>query len=66
MGTDFNLDETLIETARRLGGHRTKRDAIRCALEEYAKWLGQQAILNDFGKIDYDPKYDYKRRRRAA
>jgi len=28
--------------------------------------LRQQAILDDFGKIEYDPKYDYKKQRRAA
>jgi len=25
--------------------------------------LRQQAILDDFGKIEYDPKYDYKKQR---
>jgi len=28
--------------------------------------LRQQAILDDFGKIEYDPKYDYKKQRRAG
>jgi hypothetical protein len=36
------------------------------ALEEYVQWLRQQAIVNEFGKIDYDPKFDYKKQRRVA
>ncbi len=28
--------------------------------------LRQRAIVNDFGKIDYDPKFDYKKQRRVA
>lgn len=66
MATDLDLDDNLIEAARQLGGHKSKRDAVTRALEEYVRWLGQQDILNEFGKIDYDPKFDYKKRRRVA
>ena len=66
MATNLDLDDKLIEAARRLGRHRTKRDAVTRALEEYVQWLRQQAIVNEFGKIDYDPKLDYKKQRRVA
>ena len=66
MATNLDLDDKLIEAARRLGGHRTKRDAVTRALEEYVQWLRQQAIINEFGKIDYDPKFDHKKQRRVA
>ncbi len=66
MATNLDLDDALIEAARQLGGHKTKRDAVTHALKEYVKWLRQQAIIADFGKIDYDPKHDYKKQRRAA
>ena len=66
MATNLDLDDKLIESARRLGGHKTKRDAVTCALEEYVRWLRQQAVVKDFGKIDYDPKFDYKKQRRVA
>ena len=55
MATNLDLDDKLIEAARRLGGHKTKRDAVTRALEEYVRWLRQQAIVSEFGKIDYDP-----------
>lgn len=66
MATNLDLDDKLIEAARRLGRHRTKRDTVTRALEEYVRWLRQQAIVNEFGKIDYDPKLDYKKQRRVA
>lgn len=66
MATNLDLDDKLIETARRLGAHRTKRDAVTRALEEYVRWLRQQAIVDEFGKIDYDPAFDYKKQRRVA
>ena len=64
--TNLELDDKLIETARRLGGHKTKREAVSRALEEYVQWLKQQAIVSEFGKIDYDPKYDHKKQRKIA
>lgn len=66
MATNLDLDDKLIEAARRLGGHKTKRGAVTRALEEYVRWLRQQAIVNEFGKIDYGPKFDYKKQRQVA
>jgi Arc/MetJ family transcription regulator len=66
VATNLDLGDKLIEAARQLGGHKTKRDAVTRALEEYVRWLRQQAILNEFGKIEYDAKYDYKKQRRVA
>jgi len=30
------------------------------------RWLRQQAILEEFGTIQYDPKYDCKKQRKVA
>jgi Arc/MetJ family transcription regulator len=66
LATNLDLDDKLIEAARKLGGHKTKREAVTRALQEYVDWLRQQAIMSEFGKIDYDPKYDYKKQRKVA
>ena len=66
MVTNLALDDELIESARKLGGHRSKREAVTSALEEYILRIRQQDILSDFGTVDYDPKYDFKKQRRAA
>ena len=54
----------LIEEARVLGGHKTKKEAVRAALAEYVQRRQQMGIIKLFGMIDYDPAYDYKAERR--
>ena len=66
MSTNLALDDQLIESAKSLGNHRSKKEAVTVALEEYVQRLKQQAILDEFGRIDYDPKYSYKKQRKAA
>ena len=47
MATSLELDDELIESARKLGGHKTKREAVTRALQKYVQWLKQQAIVSD-------------------
>jgi hypothetical protein len=63
MPTNLALDDTLIEEARRAGGHKTKREAVTAALAEYVKRRKQIRILKVFGSVDFDPSYDYKAER---
>jgi Arc/MetJ family transcription regulator len=64
MPTNLAIDDRLIEAARRAGGHRTKKEAVTAALDEYVKHRRQLRLLSQFGSIDYDPDYDYKAERR--
>ena len=64
MPTNLALDDKLIEEARRLGAHKSKKEAVTTALQEYVKRHRQQRILSDFGTVDFDPSYDYKAERR--
>ena len=66
MATNLDLDDELVEAAQKLGRHKTKREPVNRALGEYVRWLRQQAILEEFGTIQYDPKYDYKKQRKVA
>lgn len=63
MPTNLAIDDRLIEEARKLGRHRTKKDAVTAALDEYIRRRKQQEILALFGTIDYDEDYDYKSER---
>lgn len=63
MATNLALDDHLIEEARSIGGHKTKKDAVTAALEEYIQHRKQMRIVELFGTIDYDPAYDYKAER---
>lgn len=64
MPTNLAIDDRLLEEAQKLGHHRTKRETVNAALDEYIKRRKQQEILSLFGKIDYQDDYDYKRERK--
>ena len=64
MATNLAIDDRLLDEALRVGGQRTKKDTVTQALEEYVQRRKQAKILDLFGKIQLDPKYDYKRQRR--
>lgn len=58
MATNLALDDKLINEARRIGGHATKKEAVTAALDEYIRRRKQLDILKHFGTIDFDPDYD--------
>jgi Arc/MetJ family transcription regulator len=66
MATNLAIDDRLLNEAVRVGGQRTKKGTVTQALEEYVQRRKQARILNLFGKVDFDPKYDYKQQRRRA
>jgi Arc/MetJ family transcription regulator len=66
MATNLQIDDALIHKAVKLGGHKTKKAAVTKALVEYIEHLEQEKIIEMFGKVDYDPGYDYKEQRRRA
>ena len=63
MVTNIDIDEELLEEAKQVGAHRSKRDAVNSALAEYVQRHRQQRIFELFGKIDFDPAYDHKAER---
>jgi hypothetical protein len=61
MATNLAIDDKLIDEARRVGNHKTKKEAVTTALQEYVQRRKQLEILNHFGTIDFDPEYDYRK-----
>jgi Arc/MetJ family transcription regulator len=64
MPTNLAIDDRLIAEAQKLGRHRTKKETVNAALDEYVQRRKQQQIHSLFGTIDYDGAYDYHRERR--
>ena len=65
MPTNLAIDDWLIEEAKAVGKHRTKKGAVTEALMEYIQRRKQSEILRIFHSIDYDRDYDYKKQRSA-
>ena len=63
MPTNLAIDDRLIEEARKIGRHRTKKETVTAALEEYIQRRRQLDVLALFGTIDYDKGYNYKQER---
>jgi hypothetical protein len=63
MATNLALDDRLIEAARQVGGHKTKKDAVMAALHEYVMRRQRMRIIELFGTVELDPGYDYKAER---
>jgi hypothetical protein len=63
MPTNLAIDDRLIAEAKKVGRHRTKKEAVTAALDEYIRKRKKLDVLEMFGKIDYDENYDYKRER---
>jgi len=64
MATNLAIDDRLLNEARKVGGHKTKKATVTEALTEYIQRRRQQRILDLFGKISVDANYDYKVQRR--
>lgn len=52
--TNLAIDDGRLEQAQELGKHRTKRETVNAALEEYIQRHQQQEILTLFGKVAYE------------
>jgi hypothetical protein len=63
MATNLAIDDSLIESARTLGGQKTKKAVVTQALQEYIQKRQQLKLTELFSQIDYAPDYDYKAQR---
>ncbi len=64
MATNLAIDDRLIEEARQIGHHTTKKEAVTAALDEYIRRRKQMNILDLFGTVEYHQGYDHKANRR--
>jgi len=64
MPTNLNIDDRLLDEALKVGGLRTKRETVNEALREYILRRRRLGLVKQFGKIDFDPAWDYKATRR--
>ncbi len=64
MATNLALDDELVEQAKRLGKHPSKRAAVNSALAEYVARRKRRRMIDLFGEVDWDSRYDYKAERK--
>jgi hypothetical protein len=64
MAIRLTIDPELIEQALQISGERTREAAITKALQEFIARRRQKRLLDLFGKLEWDPSYEYKTGRR--
>lgn len=63
VATNLALNDALIEKAQEIGKHKSKKDAVNAALEEYIAHRQQLKVIESFNKVEFDKNYDYKKQR---
>ena len=63
MATNLAINEELLNTAYKIGGYGSKKETVNTALEEFIKRRKSEELIKLFGKIKYDPHYNYKNMR---
>jgi Arc/MetJ family transcription regulator len=64
MPTNLAIDDKLIDEARALGNHKTKKAAVTAALDEYIRRHKQLQVTKLFGTVDFDPDWNYEAARK--
>ena len=65
MATNLAIDDNLLEAARVIGNHTTKKAAVNEALAEYVQRRKQSEIIDLFHTMDYYADFDYKAQRKT-
>ncbi|MEX2410826.1 MAG: type II toxin-antitoxin system VapB family antitoxin [Candidatus Paceibacterota bacterium] len=60
MATNLDIEDSLIERAKKAGKHKTKKETVTRALTEYIERREQKKIRELFGEIEFDESYSYK------
>ena len=60
MPTNLQIDDSLLERAKRVGRFRTKKETVNEALAEFVRRREQRKFIELFGTVDFDPQFDHK------
>jgi Arc/MetJ family transcription regulator len=60
MATNLALDPDLLNRALAVSGEPTKKAAVTKALREFIARREQRRLRELFGRLEWDPRYDYK------
>ena len=63
MATNLSIEPELLEKALRVSGEKTKKAAVTKALQEFIARREQRKLLDLFGRLEWNPDFDYKAER---
>jgi hypothetical protein len=66
MAIRLSIDPELIKQALQASGERSREAVVTTALQEFIARRQQKGLFDLFGKLEWDPTYDYKAERRRG
>lgn len=63
MATNLSIEPELLEKALQVSGEKTKKAAVTKALKEFIARREQRKLLELFGRLEWNPDFDYKAER---
>ena len=63
MPSNLAIDDQLLEDAKNISDHKTKKAVVTEALQEYIQRRKQLQITKVFGSVEYSEDYNYKQQR---
>ncbi len=63
VASSLQIDQSLLEQAKKLAGLQTKRETVNQALREFVQHRLRKELLQQRGQIEYFNDYDYKSQR---
>ncbi|MES0491939.1 MAG: type II toxin-antitoxin system VapB family antitoxin [Leptospirales bacterium] len=63
MATNLAINDELLNEAKKIGHHKSKKDTVNEALKEYVQRRKQLEITELFGSVDYEASYDHNKYR---
>ncbi len=63
MAMNLAIDPELLDKALLVSGEKTKKAAVTKALQEFIARREQRKLLELFGKLQWNPDFDYKKER---
>lgn len=63
MPTNLAIDDNLLEAAKKISKHKTKKAVVNEALHEYIQRRKQLQVTKIFGTVEYSDDYNYKKQR---
>ena len=60
MATNLAIDPQLLDKALKVGGEKTETATVNRALREFIARREQKRLLDLFGKLDWDARYNHK------
>ena len=63
MATNLQIDDRLLDRAKKVGGFKSKKETVNSALAEFLRHREQRTVIDLFGTLEFAADFDHKKLR---